>query len=76
EGEVGGRVLEVLGHGGRMAAVVVGLSAWMLLMTAIYFHTWFEKLTGLLFALAGLYVTYILPRWVPALRGAIGLPGI
>ncbi|KAK0630934.1 inositol phospholipid synthesis and fat-storage-inducing TM-domain-containing protein [Bombardia bombarda] len=67
---------DVYGHGGRFAFGVVGLSAWMLLMTAIYFHTWFEKLTGLLVALAGLYVTYILPRWLPALRGVIGLPGI
>lgn len=37
EGAVG------LGIGGKFAAVVVGLSVWMLLMTAIYFHTWFEK---------------------------------
>ncbi|KAK4098959.1 hypothetical protein N658DRAFT_498781, partial [Parathielavia hyrcaniae] len=36
-------VLEALGLGGRLAAVVVGLCGWMLLMTAIYFHTWFEK---------------------------------
>ncbi|KAL2128186.1 hypothetical protein VTI74DRAFT_9534 [Chaetomium olivicolor] len=69
-------VLEALDHGGRLAAAVVGLCGWMLLMTAIYFHTWFEKLTGLLVALAGLYVTYILPRWVPAVRGIVGLPGI
>lgn len=26
--------------------VVAGLSWWMLLMTAAYFHTWFEKVTG------------------------------
>jgi hypothetical protein len=36
-------VLEALGHGGKLAAAVVGLCGWMLLMTAIYFHTWFEK---------------------------------
>ncbi|KAK3295360.1 inositol phospholipid synthesis and fat-storage-inducing TM-domain-containing protein [Chaetomium fimeti] len=48
-------VLEALGHGGKLAAVVIGLCGWMLLMTAIYFHTWFEKLTGLLVALAGLF---------------------
>ncbi|KAK4223275.1 inositol phospholipid synthesis protein Scs3p [Podospora fimiseda] len=65
-----------LGHGGKFAVFVVGLSVWMLLMTAIYFHTWFEKLTGLLVALAGLYVTYILPRFVPAIRDIVGLPGI
>ncbi|KAK0666515.1 inositol phospholipid synthesis and fat-storage-inducing TM-domain-containing protein [Cercophora samala] len=71
-----GTVMEGLGHGGKMAVAVVGLCAWMLLMTAIYFHTWFEKLTGLLVALTALYVTYILPRNVPALRSIIGLPGI
>lgn len=69
-------VMGALGHGGKFAAVVVVMSGWMLLMTAIYFHTWFEKLTGLLVAMAGLYITYILPRWVPALRGIVGLPGI
>lgn len=65
-----------LGLGGKFAAVVVALSWWMILMTAIYFHTWFEKLTGLLVALTGLYSVYILPRAIPALRGIIGLPGI
>ena len=35
-----------------------------------------KKLTGLLVALSGLYVTYILPRVVPALRSILGLPGI
>jgi len=69
-------MLEALGHGGKPAAVVVGLCGWMLLMTAIYFHTWFEKLTGLLVALVGLYITYVLPRWIPALRSIVGLPGI
>ncbi|KAK4137122.1 hypothetical protein BT67DRAFT_414071 [Trichocladium antarcticum] len=69
-------VMETLGRGGRIAVAVVGLCAWMLLMTAIYFHTWFEKLTGLLVAFTGLYITYILPRWVPMLRAVIGLPGI
>ncbi|KAI1321011.1 inositol phospholipid synthesis and fat-storage-inducing TM-domain-containing protein, partial [Xylariaceae sp. FL0255] len=65
-----------LGHGGRFAVGVVALSVWMLLMTAIYFHTWFEKLTGLLVASAGLYAVYILPRWIPALRAIVGMPGI
>ena len=46
EGEgVVSTVLEALGHGGKPAAVVVGLCGWMLLMTAIYFHTWFEKVS-------------------------------
>lgn len=34
---------EALGFGGKVAAAVVAMSWWMLLMTAIYFHTWFEK---------------------------------
>ncbi|EDO65004.2 hypothetical protein GE21DRAFT_4958 [Neurospora crassa] len=72
----GGGLWDALGHGGKVVFVVVGLSAWMLLMTAIYFHTWFEKLTGLLVALMGLYFTYIVPRFVPALRGIVGLPGV
>ncbi|PHH68728.1 hypothetical protein CDD83_5998 [Cordyceps sp. RAO-2017] len=40
----------------------------MLLMTAIYFHTWFEKFTGLVTALLGWYAIYIVPRFVPPLR--------
>ncbi|KAI1632834.1 inositol phospholipid synthesis and fat-storage-inducing TM-domain-containing protein [Biscogniauxia mediterranea] len=65
-----------LGLGGKFALVVVGLCLWMLLMTAIYFHTWFEKFTGLLVAFMGIYPIYILPRLVPALRAIVGLPGI
>ncbi|CAK7562701.1 MAG: hypothetical protein SEPTF4163_000553 [Sporothrix epigloea] len=60
----------------RFAAVVVGLCLWMLLMTAIYFHTWFEKLTGLLVSLVGFYSVYLLPRWVPELRRVVGIPGL
>ncbi|KAI0180066.1 inositol phospholipid synthesis and fat-storage-inducing TM-domain-containing protein [Hypoxylon sp. FL1284] len=65
-----------LGFGGRFALSVVALCYWMLLMTAIYFHTWFEKLTGLLVAFMAIYPVYILPRWLPPLRALIGLPGI
>ncbi|KAI0816721.1 inositol phospholipid synthesis and fat-storage-inducing TM-domain-containing protein [Xylaria sp. FL0064] len=65
-----------LGVGGKFAAGVVGLSLWMLLMTAAYFHTWFEKLTGLLVASTAVYTVYILPRWIPALREVVGLPGV
>ncbi|KAK1756300.1 FIT family protein scs3 [Echria macrotheca] len=32
-------LLEAVGKGGSLAAGVIGLCAWMLLMTAIYFHT-------------------------------------
>ncbi|KAK1982375.1 inositol phospholipid synthesis protein Scs3p [Colletotrichum cereale] len=67
---------DALGWGGKFAAVIIGLSSWMLLMTAIYFHTWFEKVTGLITAVVALYGVYILPRFVPALRQAVGLPGI
>ncbi|KAI3336641.1 inositol phospholipid synthesis and fat-storage-inducing TM-domain-containing protein [Xylariaceae sp. AK1471] len=65
-----------LGVGGKFALGVVTLSFWMLLMTAIYFHTWLEKLTGLVVASAAVYAVYILPRWTPGLRGFVGLPGI
>lgn len=34
-----------LGAGGKFALGVVALCLWMLLMTAIYFHTWFEKVS-------------------------------
>ena len=34
-----------LGYGGKFAVAVMGLNLWMLLMTAIYFHTWFEKVS-------------------------------
>ena len=46
--EVAVTILEALGKGGSLAAAVVGLCGWMLLMTAIYFHTWFEKVSLLL----------------------------
>ncbi|KAI0025024.1 inositol phospholipid synthesis and fat-storage-inducing TM-domain-containing protein [Xylariomycetidae sp. FL0641] len=65
-----------MGVPGKFASAVVGLCGWMLLMTAIYFHTWFEKLTGLVVASMAIYPIYILPRAIPALRDVIGLPGI
>lgn len=34
-----------LGIGGKVTLAVMGLNLWMLLMTAIYFHTWFEKVS-------------------------------
>lgn len=66
---------DALGWGGKFALAVVGLSWWMLLMTAIYFHTWFEKVTGLLTALVSLYAIYGVPRFVPAIRDVVGVPG-
>jgi len=59
EGEPHGRreevvvsTLEALGKGGSFAAAIAGLCGWMLLMTAIYFHTWFEKVSLSLFVLS------------------------
>ncbi|KAI4238197.1 MAG: hypothetical protein LQ349_001248 [Xanthoria aureola] len=54
---------------------VVGMSWWMLLMTAAYFHTWFEKFTGLSTAFVGITVVYILPRIIPGVRDILGVPG-
>ncbi|KAM3500056.1 hypothetical protein MY10362_006755 [Beauveria mimosiformis] len=65
-----------LGYAGKFALGVLGLNLWMLLMTAIYFHTWFEKFTGLFTAYIAIYVVYFVPRFVPALRQLIGVPGI
>lgn len=65
-----------LGIGIKVALGVAGLSWWMLLMTAAYFHTWFEKLTGLMVAFSTIYVVYFLPRAVPALRQLVGMPGV
>lgn len=60
----------------KFALGVAALSVYMLLMTAAYFHTWFEKLSGLLTALIGIFVVYSLPRGVPAMRAIVGMPGI
>ncbi|KAL2847222.1 inositol phospholipid synthesis and fat-storage-inducing TM-domain-containing protein [Aspergillus pseudoustus] len=60
----------------RFVGVVIGLSWWMLLMTAIWFHTWLEKTNGLLISLAAIYTIYILPRRVIPLRNIVGLPGV
>ena len=62
--------------GVKAALVVAGMSWWMLLMTAAYFHTWFEKFTGLLVAFSAVYTVYFLPRGVPAWRQVVGMPGV
>ncbi|KAK2812600.1 hypothetical protein FQN50_001244 [Emmonsiellopsis sp. PD_5] len=54
---------------------VAGLSWWMLFMTAIFFHTWLEKMTGLIIALGAVYTLYFLPRTVPSWRAIVGIPG-
>ena len=44
-------------------------------MTATYFHTWFEKLTGWAVALTALGVIYVLPTQVEVVRQLVGRPG-
>ncbi|KAL4871521.1 inositol phospholipid synthesis and fat-storage-inducing TM-domain-containing protein [Aspergillus spectabilis] len=60
----------------RFVGVVVGLGYWMLLMTAIWFHTWLEKANGLIISLAAVYTIYVLPRRVIPWRDIVGLPGL
>ena len=59
----------------KVVAVAVGLSWWMLLMTAAFFHTWSEKLAGLVVALAGVWAVYFLPRGVGPAQLVLGVPG-
>jgi hypothetical protein len=51
---------------------VVALDFWMLMMTAIWFHTWLEKLAGLLIAAVTVHGTYFLSEFVPAMREWVG----
>ncbi|KAJ5678964.1 hypothetical protein N7462_007208 [Penicillium macrosclerotiorum] len=55
---------------------VIGLGWWMLFMTAIWFHTWLEKWSGLTVALSTVYVIYILPRRLKPWRDVVGVPGL
>jgi hypothetical protein len=68
------------GHVTRLGIKVVlgvcALSWWMLLMTAAFFHTWSEKLSGLVVAFFGLWCVYFLPRGVPSVRAVMGMPGL
>jgi len=64
------------GWGVGVGGVVVGLEWWMILMTAVFFHTWVEKFTGLLVAFVGIVVVYYLPRVLPPMRDVIGMPGV
>lgn len=64
------------GIGVKASLFVAGLCWWMLLMTAAYFHTWFEKFTGLLVAFAAIYTVYFLPRALPPWRKVVGMPGV
>ena len=38
-------IAEAIGLGGGLAAVVMLLGVWMLLITAAFFHTWYEKVS-------------------------------
>ncbi|EYE94337.1 putative inositol phospholipid biosynthesis protein Scs3 [Aspergillus ruber CBS 135680] len=80
-GEEGNRKDEDEGEKGRVwvlrfVLAVAGLGWWMLFMTAIWFHTWLEKWSGLTIALGTLYAIYFLPRKVPAWRKVVGMPGV
>ncbi|KAL4735856.1 inositol phospholipid synthesis and fat-storage-inducing TM-domain-containing protein [Aspergillus similis] len=60
----------------RFVGGVVGLGWWMLLMTAIWFHTWLEKANGLLISLGAIYTIYFLPRRIIPWRNVVGIPGV
>ena len=51
---------------------VVGMDFWMLMMTAIWFHTWLEKLAGLLIASMTITGVYFLGDLVPQWRRTVG----
>ncbi|KAJ9313569.1 hypothetical protein DTO271D3_6246 [Paecilomyces variotii] len=55
---------------------VAGLSWWMLFMTAIWFHTWLEKISGLAIAIGAVYISYFLPRILSPWRDIVGFPGV
>jgi len=62
--------------GVKFVVGVAALSWWMLLMTAAFFHTWFEKFTGFLVAFIGIFLIYFLPRGIPLVRAVFGMPGL
>ena len=51
---------------------VVALDLWMLMMTAIWFHTWLEKLSGLIIASSTLFGVYWAADFVPVWRSIVG----
>ncbi|RVX70571.1 hypothetical protein B0A52_05222 [Exophiala mesophila] len=51
---------------------VVVLDLWMLMMTAIFFHTWLEKLTGLAIAGSSVWATYFLGDILEGWRSIVG----
>lgn len=62
--------------GVKVAVGIVALMWWMLLMTAAFFHTWFEKFTGFVVAFLGIGLIYFVPRGVPEIRAVVGMPGL
>jgi len=79
EGEQAGNVRDpsniIAKYATRFVWIVIALSWWMLFMTAIWFHTWLEKLSGLLLSVTAIYLTYFLPRILPSWADIIGIPG-
>ncbi|RMY94349.1 hypothetical protein D0862_09006 [Hortaea werneckii] len=65
-----------LGFPTKLSLSVAALSWWMLLMTAAFFHTWFEKFTGLVVAFSAIWGIYFLPRGFPGWRRIVGIPGV
>jgi len=56
---------------------LLGMWWWMLLMTGVYFHTWTEKITGLVvatFEWAALYMWAL--RSLPGIKVLLGVPGL
>jgi hypothetical protein len=56
----------------RFAWAVISLDFWMILMTAIWFHTWLEKLSGLVLATSCIWGIYYLPELVPSWGNIVG----
>ena len=56
----------------RFVWVVVALDVWMIMMTAIWFHTWLEKVSGLVLAAGCVWGVYFLPDIVPAWKNVVG----
>ncbi|KIX02041.1 uncharacterized protein Z518_07980 [Rhinocladiella mackenziei CBS 650.93] len=52
--------------------IVVVLDLWMLMMTAIWFHTWLEKLSGLSIAIGTIFGVFFLGDYVPTWRAVFG----
>lgn len=57
----------------KIPLALVAFWTWMLLMTSIYFHSVFEKLTGLIFGYAEVYIVYYLGGKYPFGR-TLGVP--